>query len=188
MTEIPNIVPEFSRPFLLDRLSTAGNRLRLEATKEECAALCERFFLLSIDSLVAEVELKPLNGPLLVRLKGRIIADIVQQCVVTLEPVPEHIDELFSLTYAAEQGNDHKRAKEIIVEYDDEDDFLEPIIGGTIDLGEAVAEHLALALDPFPRSQHVSSESEEGAENAEDEGESKSPLFQSLVGLTKKKS
>ncbi len=183
MIEILNITPEFSRPFLLDKLSTTGSTLHVEATREECAALCERFSLLSIDHLSADLVLTPVNGLQCVRLKGRIKADVIQQCVVSLEPVPEHVDESFSLTYVAEQENDHKKAKEIVVEFDDDEDFPEPIIGNAIDLGEAVAEHLMLALDPFPRSQKVIDEAQE----ADDEPKKKSSPFQSLVGVAKKK-
>lgn len=186
MIDIPGIIPEFSRPFPVDKISTAGKRLLLEATEEERAALCERFALLAIERLTAEVFLEPLNGVSLVRLKGRLAADVIQQCIVTLEPLSAHIDETFSLIYTTDEGDSHKGGKEIVVEMDEMDDSPELIVGGMIDTGEAVAEHLALALDPFPRGPNAFNHEEEGENIVIDKKPVNSP-FASLSALTKKK-
>ena len=39
---------------------------------------------------------------------------------------------------------------EVVIEIDE--DTPDPVEDGQIDMGEAAAEHLALAMDPFPRS------------------------------------
>ena len=83
----------------------------------------------------------------MIHVSGHLSADAVQRCVVSLVPIPAHIETDFEVSYsgAAAQA--------------DEGDFdpvgidtPEPLIDGRIDLGEAVAQQLAIALDPYPRA------------------------------------
>jgi len=140
--------PEFSRSILVDTLSVTDRAYDIEATEDELAALAERFGILGIDSLTATVKLKVLPGGDLVRLRGALKASLRQACVVTLEPVPEQVEESFELIYGPEPDED---SEEIVVDLDASDPP-EPIINNSIDIGEAVAEHLALSLEPFPRA------------------------------------
>lgn len=179
--EDDGITPEFSRPILIDSLSVVERTHDIEASADECKALAERFDILSVDSLTASVRMKMLPGGELVRVRGHLKAHVTQACVVTLEPVPEQIDEEFELVYGPEPDPE---SEEIVVDMEASDPP-EPIIGNAIDIGEAVAEHLALALDPFPRK--------EGAEFAEsppppedDEPEEKPNPFAALAALKKK--
>jgi hypothetical protein len=71
-----------------------------------------------------------------------------QICVVTLEPMISLVDEDFTRLYSVEAPDE---GPEIIIEMD-EDDVPDPVLDGQIDMGEAAAEHLALAMDPFPRA------------------------------------
>lgn len=139
---------EFSRPVLVDQVPTRGVEMDIEANPAERAALARRFDLQSVDALSAHLRLRAIAGGTLIRVDGRISAKVVQTCVVTLEPVPAMVEEEFELTYGGEEPDDE--AGEIELSFDDADPP-EPIVGGAIDVGEAVAEHLALALDPFPR-------------------------------------
>lgn len=140
-------MPELSRPVQVDRLIPRGSEKSIEASAEERAALAGRFRILGIDRLVAEIRLEPFAGGTMVRLKGHLEADVRQACVVSLVEVPQHVDETFELTY----GPPMPESAEAIVEFDAEDPP-EPIIDGIIDIGEATAEQLALALDPYPRA------------------------------------
>jgi uncharacterized metal-binding protein YceD (DUF177 family) len=75
-----------------------------------------------------------------VRLDASFEANVVQECVVTLDPVPNDVAESFTLFYGeAPEGAG-------------EDGIVEPLQGETIDIGEAVAQQLSLALDPYPRA------------------------------------
>jgi uncharacterized metal-binding protein YceD (DUF177 family) len=116
----------------------------IAADEAERAALAVRFALLALDRLEAEIRLRRLAGGL-VRLSATLTADVVQTCVVTLEPCPSRIDETFTLLYGP-SGD----ARDIVL--DGEAETVEPFTGGRIDIGEAVAQQLSLALDPFPRS------------------------------------
>ena len=72
----------------------------------------------------------------------------MQSCVVTLEPVPADIDETFTLFYTDETA---PAGHSVDLPMEDEA-WPEPIVGGAIDIGEAVAQQLAVALDPYPRA------------------------------------
>lgn len=139
---------EFSRLIRVDQIPAAGMRFDVEAKPEERAALATRFGLPSLDQLKAEIHLKAIAGGALVRLDGTITAKVVQACVVSLEPIPAKIKEDFSLTFGA--APPEEVGAEIELSMEDEDPP-ELVIDGVIDVGEAVAEHLSLALDPFPR-------------------------------------
>ncbi|OIQ93104.1 hypothetical protein GALL_249140 [mine drainage metagenome] len=182
MTEAMDIPPEFSRPVRLETLSVAERGYEIEASPEECAALAERFGILAVDRLAAQLRLKMLPGGELVRLKAKFQARVRQACVITLEPVRQDIDDGFDLTYGPEEEVEDT---DILVDLD-ADDPPEPIRGGAIDLGEAVAEHLALALDPFPRAPGAAFQEIGGEEEPAPEEGGKPHPFAALASLQKK--
>lgn len=138
---------EFERIVRLDTLGTAEREMALEATETECAALARRFGLASIGKLTARVAFSR-DGDI-VALHGDLDADVVQNCVASGAPVPARVAETFRLRFVPEALLE-SGAEEIELSEDDCDVIGHA--GGQIDLGEAVAETLALALDPFPRS------------------------------------
>ena len=146
-----NDLIEFSRPVDVLRLTLERQRFEIAASAEECAALVQRFGLLSLDRLEAKVRVIPLAGGFY-RLQASFVASLVQACVVTLEPVPAMIDEDFSLLYGPVDG-------ETDLVLDAETETVEPLDGGMIDIGEAVAQQLSLALDPFPRMPETAAKS-----------------------------
>jgi uncharacterized metal-binding protein YceD (DUF177 family) len=137
---------EFTRPVDVGRLPSGEGVYDLEATSAERAALARRFDLLALDRLEAEVRLERLAGGLL-RLSAALRADVVQACVVTLEPVHERIDEPFTLLYRAGAA-----AEETAVVLSGASELVEPLPGDILDIGEAVAQQLSLALEPYPRA------------------------------------
>lgn len=140
-------LPEFSRPVAVDRLGSRETRMNVTASPAECAALAERYDIVAVESLTARLRLRRIGGSGLIRLKGELSARVVQACVVTLDPVTQQVDETFEMLFGATEENGDT---DVLVQYD-EDDPPDPILHGIIDVGEAVAEHLALGLDPFPR-------------------------------------
>jgi uncharacterized metal-binding protein YceD (DUF177 family) len=139
---------EFPRLIDIDRLPPGETLHEIEATAAERAALAQRFSLLSLDRLEARVRLTRLAGGLL-RLAAELSADVVQECVVTLEPVASQVADSFTLLYGQAQA----AASEVTLS--GEAELVEPISGGTVDIGEAVAQQLSLAIDPFPRAPGV---------------------------------
>ena len=142
--------PEFSRPVDASRLRPGEeDRWEITADAAEREALARRFGLLRLDRLAATVRLRRLAGGLL-RLSAELSADVVQACVVTLEPVASQVADSFSLLY----GRPQNEASEVVLS--GEAELVEPLDGGAIDIGEATAQQLSLALDPYPRAPGVS--------------------------------
>lgn len=140
--------PEFSRLRRLDTLGTREEPVRVEADADERRRLVGRFGLLSLDRLAADYRLTR-DGDR-IAATGRLVADVVQPCSVTGDPVPATIDTPFDIRFvpdAPSGGED-----EIEVELDEAECDTVFYEGGAIDLGEAAAQTLALALDPYPRS------------------------------------
>lgn len=142
---------EFSRPVDVHRLPPAGGVYDIVATTEERAALAKRFDLLTLDRLTARVQLAPIASGFY-RLSAKLEAELAQACVITLEPVASRISEEFSLLYGAIDEQ-----KDVLLDSDSE--TVEAIEGGMVDIGEAVAQQLSLALDSFPRAPGASAES-----------------------------
>lgn len=140
--------PEFSRLVAVDSLR-GGCRMEIEARPEEREALARRFDVMSLDSLTAKVDLSAPRGRDVVILEARFEADVVQACVVTLEPVASHLAGHFTMTFGDADDDDAPGGD--LTLFLDEEDPPQPIVGGMVDVGEAVAEQLALVLDPFPR-------------------------------------
>jgi uncharacterized metal-binding protein YceD (DUF177 family) len=137
--------PEFSRPERIDTIGERARTVAIAANEAERAAIAERFGLLSVDALSAELTLRREAAGIAAR--GRVTAEVVQACVVTDEPVPARIDEDVALLFVLEAVEADEE-----IELSAEDLDVVPYAGGTIDLGEAAAETMALALDPFPRA------------------------------------
>ena len=135
---------EFSRPVALTQLSARPFRQRIEATAEERERLSRRFDLISLGHLVAEVELRR-QSPEVILLEAEFAAEFEQCCAVTLEPVRGAVSDRFSLVYGPAPGEEQE-----IALTSDEPAF-EPLHGDSIDIGEAVAQELSLALPIYPR-------------------------------------
>jgi uncharacterized metal-binding protein YceD (DUF177 family) len=135
--------PEFSRAVEVSRLGAGGADHDIIADERERAGLARRFGLLALDRLEARVALRRVAGGM-IRLEGALLADVVQESVVTLDPVASRIEEEFSLLYGS--ADDDPAA------LDPEAEIVEPLKHGRIDLGEAVAQQLSLAIDPYPRA------------------------------------
>ncbi len=141
---------EFSRVLVLARLGKEGEEHHLEGTAEECAALARRFDLVSLEGLRAEVTVQPSGKRGNIRLTGSFEAHVVQSCVVTQEPVATHVKKSFNWLFeprAEEKAGDSE--EKLVLSPGMEE--AEPLEGEELDMGECIAQHLNLALDPYPR-------------------------------------
>jgi uncharacterized metal-binding protein YceD (DUF177 family) len=133
---------ELSRPYDATRLPAAEQVI--EASAEECAALARRFGLVAVQSLAARITLKA-DGPT-VRATGQLKADVVQSCAVSGEDLPVKIAEPIALHFVP-PADSPESEEEIELEAEDLDEI--EMEGTRFDLGEAVAQSLALAIDPY---------------------------------------
>jgi uncharacterized metal-binding protein YceD (DUF177 family) len=143
------LTPEFSRPVRLDTLGDLPRALTVEAGPDERAALVRRFRIVAIDRLEADAMLTRIGNA--VEVTGHIRAAATQACVASGEDVPETIGQPFTLRFVPEADAGNDSADE---EIELEEAALDEVgyVGGAVDLGEAVAQTLALALNPYPRA------------------------------------
>jgi uncharacterized metal-binding protein YceD (DUF177 family) len=137
--------PEFSRRYPLSELGSTPRTVTLSAEAAERQALAKRFGLVELASLSAEAIIVERDTG--IDATGRIRAKLKQACVATGAPISSTIDEPFSLRFVA---NLETEADEIELETSECDVIEHDGLG--IDLGEAVAQTVLLALDPFPRA------------------------------------
>ena len=137
---------DFAHRLSLDQVRD-GDRLDIIADDAERSDVAARLGLLSLDRFEAHAALSR-DGDRL-RATGRLKAAVLQACVATGEPVPAHIDEPFELLFVPEPAAG-KADDEIELGEGDLDTVFHD--GSAVDLGGAVADTLALALDPYPRS------------------------------------
>jgi uncharacterized metal-binding protein YceD (DUF177 family) len=133
--------PEFHRPFAADRVGEVAEQL-VEANPAECAALAARLQIPAVLSLSCRFHLRPIGrGTILA--EGELRARVRRECVVTLDAFDMKLRERFRVRFvpAGRETNDEDPESDDEISFD----------GAALDLGEAAAEQLALALDPYPR-------------------------------------
>ena len=138
---LPELNLGFSRPF--DRRGITAELVRLSANEAECAALATRFAIPAVLRLEAVLDISA-EGEV-VSARGRIDADIVQSCAVSGEDLPVTISEPITLRFVRPRA--YAPDAEIEVGGDELDEI--EYTGTGFDLGEAVAQSLGLAIDPF---------------------------------------
>ncbi len=136
----------FAHQLRLDQIRD-GERLDLVADEVERQGIAQRLGLETLSCLEAHVVISREGET--VRAQGRLAASLEQSCVVTSEPVAAHVDEPFELVFIPEP-QDGTADEEIELGATDCDVVFYD--GAVIDLGGAIADTLALGLDPYPRT------------------------------------
>ncbi|WP_028968712.1 YceD family protein [Sphingomonas sp. URHD0057] len=166
----------FAHQLRLDSIRD-GDRLDLIADDDERRDIAKRLGLGAVDGVEAHACLSRKGGQ--VRAEGRLVASLVQSCVVTGAPVAAHIDEPFALIFRPELQASPDDEIELGAA-DCDTVFYE---GGTIDLGGAIADTLALSLDPYPRSAEADAALKEAGVISEAEASPFAVLAQLKKGL-----
>ena len=116
------------------------------ASDSERGEIASALRLLSVEKLVANYRISSISGGAW-RLAGDLSADVVQPCIVSLEPVPAHLDEKFDVEFWQGARADESGGDLSVLQGPD----IEPLEGSEIAVGRIVFETLAAALDPYPR-------------------------------------
>ena len=174
--------PQFAEWVVVDDIDLQGFDRSLEASPEERVILARRFGLLELKALKADLHVQRIGDEPLIQVTGRLSAVVVQNCVVTLEPTSYEIDEEIDENF----GPNADLPAE--VELSEEDDGPpEPFDGEGIDLGEVVAQHLALGIDLYPRAPGVEFPGPTAGEDAAAAKEAADGPFAALATLKEKK-
>ncbi|MCT2557402.1 DUF177 domain-containing protein [Tsuneonella sp. YG55] len=169
--------PEFSR--IVKVRPQPPERLTLVADETERAALAERFGIPAVRSLVAELAFVP-DGAI-VAAKGRLTADLVQTCAVSGEDFPVRIDEPLDLRFVPEGSLDAGADEEVELDSGGPDEI--EYEGEAFDAGEAVAQSLGLAIDPYAEGPSADAARREAG--ITDDAAPRGPLAEALAALRK---
>ncbi len=161
-------IPGFKRVLARDDVPDDGLEVELKAGPEAREILAKRYDLLALEVLTARLIVEPWRKKG-IKAAGTLHAELSQACIVTLDPVPTELDAPFTLLYLPEDV-EGRRALEVALDplAEEPPDPL-PIEG--VDMGEAIAEQLALVLDPYPRTEGA----ELPATESSDSGSGKKP-------------
>jgi uncharacterized metal-binding protein YceD (DUF177 family) len=170
------VTAEWSRPERLDAIGEGERVVEIAADAGERAAVAARFGLVAVDRLAATLAIRRDAGGVVVT--GRVAADLVQACSVTGDPLTVAVDEPVALRFVESLGT----GEEEIELSADALDTVE-IEGGAIDLGEAAAETMALALDPFPRGPGAEAVLRDAGVLSEEEARTQASPFSGLAAL-----
>jgi uncharacterized metal-binding protein YceD (DUF177 family) len=138
--------PEFSHIVKLSEIGSSPRPGKLSANEEERQKLAQRFDLPKITSLDATYILHA--GADRIGFSGRIESDLQQRCSITGESFQVRLREEFEIAFVPElkiEGTDEE------IELTEDDCDIIEYDNGQLDLGEAIAQTLYLALPPFPR-------------------------------------
>jgi uncharacterized metal-binding protein YceD (DUF177 family) len=138
--------PGWSYRIARDEISEQGRHVDLVADEAVRAALARTADLQDLPRLTASFDLT-LSGRDGLHIEGEVSSTVVQQCVVTLEPIEQNLVEQIDLTFVPEVA---PGAAETTIA-GDETEPPEPLVGGTVDLGAIATEYFLLGIDPYPR-------------------------------------
>ena len=179
----PPAASPVSFPVHVSRLPKKGMRVTIEADAGQLAALAAAHGLPAVERFHAELDVTAWKKGG-VRVAGRVEARIVQECIVTLEPVEETVDEEVSALFLPEGSKlalpKRSAEGEIILDAEGEDGP-ELFSGDTVDVGQLAEEFFALGVNPYPRRDGVALGGEDDAPQ-----EKRGPLYEKLQGLKKK--
>ena len=130
---------------LADLATRRATPFELVPTAQERQAIATELGIVGVKKLRFAGQLEPM-GRTDWRLQADLGATVVQDCVVTLDPVTTRIDEPVTRNYLANLPEPDATEAEM-----PEDDTAEPL-PAVIDLAQVMIEALALALPLYPRA------------------------------------
>lgn len=164
------------------RLAPGGVEVEVCLDEAERANLARELGLLSVEKAAGSFRIRSGPGGSGMRVSGRVLADIRQECVVSFEPVAQSVDEKVDIEYRpARRGSSRAdtAAESIDVEVDpDERRELERYSEGGIDLAQLIREFILVGLDPYPRAPGV-----DFTQTHADEPETRRSPFEALASL-----
>jgi uncharacterized metal-binding protein YceD (DUF177 family) len=147
----------FSAAFDLSALPERGAEIVLEPTPSERDAISAWLGTEAVESLKASIALSR-EGDDEYGYSAHFDADVVQACVVTLEPVRSHLSGEFRRHFrilprvpASRRGKQVESSTGIDISALDEEEC-ELIESPVIDLAAPLLEEVSLALNPYPRA------------------------------------
>ncbi len=141
------IQPEFSYIVKVKDVSTKGKLCKLVATQEQCDALAKRFDLEGLKDFQANLEIKDAGKDQGVTLIGKLFATAYRRMGLSDDTSEVIVDDTINIRFLPESRITPELDEENMMTLDSED--LEPMPQDSFDLGELMAQYLALSVDPY---------------------------------------
>ncbi len=149
------IPPEFSVETDLAALGKAGKLFRLATDDDQRRKIAERLGVIAVEKLEGEIRLTATRSD--IHAAGIVKASLRRECVASLEPMTENIDEKFEISFIRQAPTETEGANE-----ESEDWMLAEVHEGDVfDVGELLVQQLSLAMAPFPRKPGAASLAEQ---------------------------
>ncbi len=145
MTEVP-----YSYVVRIRDIPASGMDLTIVADDPDRERIAEALAIPAVKQLRADIRLEPADGQA-VRVRGELKGEVVQTCIVTLDPVEQVVEESLDVMFLPDEALEIDSGKTIQLDPLQDDDF-ELYRDGRIELAGYLTEHLALGLDPYPRN------------------------------------
>ena len=146
---IEGINPLTDRRWLIDAATIGqGKTGRIEASSAECLAVASALDLVGCAALAIGYDVKPTSRHRF-RLRTKLEANVVQACVVTVEPVPAKLEEAAESEFVPD-GEAALSVPDVPLDVLNAP-VIETYANGRIDLGQIAFELLSVSLDPYPK-------------------------------------
>ena len=151
MVEIRSADSEIPMRVEVGSVVRTPKRFHISAREVQRAAIARRIGVVRIDRFEAAIAVRrtPVD---LIQLQGSLSADVVQECVITLDPIGARIQVEID-NYYSEFPREMPSGTDDLALGDE--NWPELVEDGWIDLGDAVIQELAVAIDPYPRKPDV---------------------------------
>jgi uncharacterized metal-binding protein YceD (DUF177 family) len=172
----------FSFEVKVSHVSANPITVRISADPADLKRLGQQWGVSEVQSFDAELVLGrwKRDG---IRVKGHVSSAIIQECVVTLDPVAQQIEEDFEAVFLPENSRLAKRTidgnGEMFLDPDGPD-LPEVFSGDSIDVGAVAAEFAALCIDAYPRKEGLEYVDRVESDSASDKKPSPFAVLQGL--------
>jgi uncharacterized metal-binding protein YceD (DUF177 family) len=148
-----NSSAEWRVPVAVEEIPEAGLHREIEASAEIREALANLANLRNVSEARGVFDLTRRGAG--VHVVGRVSARVGQTCVVTLEPMDSVIEEAVDLVFAPSRAGGAEPDETSGRHESADEEPLEPLAGGRLDLGAIATEFLILGIEPYPRKTGV---------------------------------
>lgn len=172
---------EFSRMVNVADIPSTGQGFAAKASLDECAAICTRFDLSAVKCFEISGIIKP-HGKQRYQLEAKLVAEIVQTCVITLDPIETAIEQAFKLALTSQEASLQENTEEVDLFDPNEEDPPLLFNEDKIDYGECAVQYFSDCLEIYPRKSDASFEriAKPSEENHEEKRDNPFDILQKL--------
>jgi hypothetical protein len=149
-----DFAPPWRVPVTVEEVAESGQHFDLVADAPVRAAVAKAVGLRDLPRFEASFDVTR-RGSGGLHVTGSISATVGQNCVVTLEPLVNEVEESIDLIFEPPELVPKTTANPEGQRHGADWNDPEPLIGGGVDLGALAIEFLILGLDPYPRKPGV---------------------------------